>query len=658
LNKAERKTARDDLTNRAASIALKWQSGVLPHVRDENERKTALREMTDIVEQAIGSIFGSPFDPQAARELGARASKFRSQPSDFLGRTLEIITFELTRDLAPDKLYSIFPSVTSFTANFSAGYHEASLSNLLTDKEMAREAIMSDLLEVDEKLRSTNERLEALVEERTHQLKNLNESLSAEVQSRRDTEEDLKRRDDLLTAVFDTTLIWTGLLEPDGRIILPNKQTLDYVGLKKEDLIGVYFWETPWWENVPSIKKRFKDSIARARKGEYIRFDIQHNDNEGNVHDIEFSIRPVKNDTGEVVYLIPEGVDITRRKNIERELQEARDKLKDFLDNASDIIYSIDASGTITYVSQQISILDLTPEQVIGKNIDSIMDFLHPQDQEMARDGLKRRFQEFDESSHIYRFIDPSGKVHWVEDGIKIIRDDNGKMVRINGVLRDITERKHVEEELIKLNEVLRLINRIMRHDIKNRLTVVYALIGLLMERKVYDPAILKYAVTSVKRSIELTRRMAELESLVQASKDRKDFDLQPLIDNIAKDYPLKTTIKGDCRISADDALSSVFDNLIANAVVHGRASSLEVEISREDGRCTVDLSDNGKGMPDKVEGMLFHEDFSWGEEKGSGLGLFIVSKIMERYGGSVMLGESKGSGARFILEFPVQEED
>jgi len=654
LNKAELRTARENLTSRASTIALKWQNGTITLAADEKEKKAVLSEMTDIVDQTIGSVFGGTFDPQVAWELGARASRFRNQPSDFLGRTLEIITFELTRDLAPEKLYSIFPNVTSFAANFSAGYHEGSLSNILTDKDMASEAIMSDLLEVDEKLRSTNERLEALVEERTSQLKKLNESLSAEVRSRKDTEEDLKRRESLLTAVFDTTFMWTGLMEPDGKIILPNKQTLDFVGLKKEDLIGVYFWETPWWGKDPDVKGKFKDSIARARRGEYIRFDFQHEDLEGNVHDIEFSIRPVKNEAGDVVYLIPEGLDITRRKNIERELKEARDKLREFLDNTSDVMYSFDADGTVTYVSQQISKLGLTPDQVMGQHINYLLDFMPPQDKESVAESFRKRFEEFDDTPHIHRFIDRSGKVQWIESAVKIVKDDEGRLVRINGILRDITKRKHVEEELIKLNEVLRLINRIMRHDIKNRLTVVYALIGLLMERKVYDPAILKYAVTSVKRSIELTRRMAELESLVQASKDRKEFNLRPLIRNIAKDYPLKTTIRGDCRITADDALSSVFDNLIANAVVHGRASSLQVDIISEPGRCTVDISDNGSGMPDKIKGMLFHENFSWGEEKGSGLGLFIVSRIMERYGGFVKLGESKGTGARFILEFPL----
>ncbi|MGA1820408.1 MAG: PAS domain S-box protein [Thermoplasmatota archaeon] len=658
MNKTDRNDVMDELLSRAVAIASKWQKGALPRTPEENGQEIVQNEMAEMVALTIRTVLDIPFDPQASRELGVRASRLKNRPPDFLGRTLEILTFELTRDLDRDQLHSIFPSITSHTASFSSGYIEATLSHVLSDRDMASDAIMSDLLEVDERLRQTNEHLEALVEQRTSQLKTLNESLSAEIEMRKKTEEDLKRRDTLLTAAFDTTLMWTGLLDPDGRIILPNQQSADFIGCSREDLIGVYFWETPWWEKLPLLKERVKDSIVRARKGEYIRFDVQHEDLEGNIHDIELSIRPVKNETGDVVYLIPEGVDITRRKNIERELQEARDKLRDFLDNTSDIMYSIDAGGTITYVSQQIEKLGLTQEQVVGQKIDNLVNFLHPQDREMARESLESRYKDFNDSSKIYRFIDLSGKVHWVEDGIIIVKDENGNLVRINGILRDITDRKQAEEELIKLNEVLRLINRIMRHDIKNRLTVVYALIGLLMERKVYDPAILKYTVTSVKRSIELTRRMAELESLVQASKDKKEFDLNPLIRDIANDYPLKTTIKGDCRIVADDALASVFDNLIANAVVHGRASSLDVEITCEDSRVTVDISDNGSGMPDKIKGMLFHENFSWGEEKGSGLGLFIVSKVMERYGGSVDIGESKGTGARFILQFPLPDQD
>ncbi|MGA1873406.1 MAG: PAS domain S-box protein [Thermoplasmatota archaeon] len=656
MEPTESSILRDGMIRRIPSIARNWQAGAVPLDPGDNGVDAVRSEMVEILTRAVDTLLPGPFDPQVARELGTRCSRFRNRSSDFLGRTLDILTFELTRDLEPQELGSLFPDLTSLVANLSEGYHQAVRSEILNDQGMVSDAIMKDLFQVDERLRETNEHLEAMVRERTSQLEKLNRELVSEIETRKKTEETLKRRDELLSAAFDTTMMWTGLLEPDGRIILPNQQSADFVNMKKEDLVGLLFWETPWWKDDPELREKVKRSISKARRGEDIRFDVQHSDLDGSLHDIELSIRPVKNEYGEVIYLIPEGVDITRRKDIERKLQEARDKLKDFLDNTSDILFSIDGEGTITFVSQGVERLGLERDHVVGQNISSLVSFLHPQDHEAARYFLDKRFDEMDDTTRVYRYLDKDGKVHWVEDGIRIIKDEEGNMVSINGVLRDITERKEVEEELLKLNEVLRLINRIMRHDIKNRLTVVYGLIGLLMERKVYDPAIMKYTVTSVKRSIELTRRMAELESLVVISKDRKEFELNPMIRKIAADYPLKTKVHGNCRIIADDALTSVFENLISNAVKHGRASSLQVNIRSDGGSCVIDISDNGKGMPDKIKGMLFHENFSWGEEKGSGLGLFIVSKVLERYGGTVRLGESKGTGARFIIEVPVNE--
>ncbi|MGA1866011.1 MAG: PAS domain S-box protein [Thermoplasmatota archaeon] len=647
----------EDLRKEAPGIAEKWMDGAFRGLTKEEEREGLLSTLTDLVDRAVQIIYMGPFDPQEAREIGTTASALSSSAPDFLGRSLDIIVFEITRKLPPYLFPSLFPDITSFMANFSDGYHEASRASILKDQSSTYEAIMNDLKEADKMLRMTNEHLEAVVDERTSQLKKLNENLRSEIQTRKETEERLRKRDDLLSAAFDTTLIWMALLDPEGRMLLLNQQAADFIGKDKDELVGCLFWEASWWENDPPLKERIEGAIKRARMGEYIHFDVEHYNLMERLRDIELSVRPVKNEHGKVLYIIIEGIDITWRKDKERNLKNSRDELQDFMENTSDLLFSMKVDGDITYLSRPIRDLGLDIDRTISQNANLLIERLHPLDQGPARESLRKRIEELDDTPRIYRYLDHKKKVHWMEERVRIVCGEDGRPVSINGVLRDITTRKEAEEELLKLNEVMRLINRIMRHDIKNRLAVVYGLLGFLMERGAFDPAILKYIITSVKRSIELTKRMAELESLIFKSRDKKEFDLKALILEIATEYPLSTRVHGDCRIVADDALSSVFDNLISNAVVHGRASSLDVRISSKKGRCIVDISDNGRGIPENVRGLLFHEDFSWGEEKGFGLGLYIVSKVLERYGGSVELGESRGAGARFILEFPLQEQ-
>jgi PAS domain S-box-containing protein len=117
--------------------------------------------------------------------------------------------------------------------------------------------------------------------------------------------------------VFDTTFLWAGLLDPQGRLILPNKAALDFMGLKKEDVIGQFFWETPWWEHSKVFQDKVRKAIFETKKGSASDFDVFHIDPDGNRQDVHFSIRPVKNNVGEIIYMIVEGYLINDRKKME-----------------------------------------------------------------------------------------------------------------------------------------------------------------------------------------------------------------------------------------------------------------------------------------------------------------------------------------------------
>jgi signal transduction histidine kinase len=104
--------------------------------------------------------------------------------------------------------------------------------------------------------------------------------------------------------------------------------------------------------------------------------------------------------------------------------------------------------------------------------------------------------------------------------------------------------------------------------------------------------------------------------------------------------------------VLADEAVSSVFDNLFNNAITHGKADKINVEIKKTKKGCKVRVSDNGLGIPDEIKDKLFEEGFTFGDEGHSGLGLYIVKKTMDSYGGSVHVEDNKPKGTVFILTF------
>jgi PAS domain S-box-containing protein len=122
-------------------------------------------------------------------------------------------------------------------------------------------------------------------------------------------------------AIFNSTYQFIGLLDPDGTVLEVNQSALDSFGAKSTDIVGKLFWETPWWTHSPQLQKRLKDGIMEAARGKLVRFEGEHFSKDGRSIFVDTSLKPVFNEQGEVVMIIPEGRDITERKHAEAEAQ-------------------------------------------------------------------------------------------------------------------------------------------------------------------------------------------------------------------------------------------------------------------------------------------------------------------------------------------------
>lgn len=128
-------------------------------------------------------------------------------------------------------------------------------------------------------------------------------------------------------AIFDHAYQFLGLLSTDGTLLEANNTALRFRGVKEQDVIGKLFWDTPWWIHSAELQERARLAVQKAAKGEFVRFEATHPDAEGGLHYIDFSLKPVTDNTGKVVLLIPEGRDITERKRAEDEKQKLKDEL-------------------------------------------------------------------------------------------------------------------------------------------------------------------------------------------------------------------------------------------------------------------------------------------------------------------------------------------
>jgi hypothetical protein len=130
-------------------------------------------------------------------------------------------------------------------------------------------------------------------------------------------------------AIFNNTFQLTGLLTVEGVLLEANQTALDFAGIKSEDAINRPFWETYWWTISPQTQEELRQAITLAAQGEFIRYEVDILGANNQVATIDFSLRPLHDETGKVVLLIAEGRDITERQAALRERQQAEQALQE-----------------------------------------------------------------------------------------------------------------------------------------------------------------------------------------------------------------------------------------------------------------------------------------------------------------------------------------
>lgn len=226
----------------------------------------------------------------------------------------------------------------------------------------------------------------------------------------------------------------------------------------------------------------------------------------------------------------------------------------------------------------------------------------------------------------------------------------NQKNIQIEQANKELSEKN---KELEIHREHINLINQILRHDIRNNLTVINSAVRLFLKDGTKN---LIHAIqANVSKSLSLINSMQEIEKFMDSNKAVKLIDLRRVINRVAEshfDFDIDISVTGKAEVLADEAVSSVFDNLFNNAITHGKADKINVEIKQIKNDCEVRISDNGLGIPDEIKDKLFEEGFTFGDEGHSGLGLYIVKKTMDSYGGSVSIEDNQPKGSVFILTF------
>jgi len=378
--------------------------------------------------------------------------------------------------------------------------------------------------------------------------------------------------------------------------------------------------------------------------------------------------------------------DLTARKQAEQLLQESNERLREVLENALDASYKRNLlTNTYDYLSPVFAqISGYTPDEFRNLPIETVLDIIHPEDLANVEGIIAESISNTDgtPSQLEYRFKHKDGQYRWFRDRFTVTQNMQGHPAARIGSVSDITNRKQMEEELLRARklESLGVLAGGIAHDFNNLMTVVQGYIELaIMELPANSPAqkMLLTSMSSVHKTQDLTSKLITFSR--GGGPVKEGFDATAILRNAVnmKIADTKVRAKFDFKESLWEAeadefqMKHCFYNLTTNAVEAmpgGGNLAIMVENAlipagkvpelQEGSYLKITFSDEGSGIPKDILVNVFDPYFTTkkiGAQQGLGLGLAVCYSVMKKHGGHITVKSQPGKGTSFVLYLPAR---
>jgi PAS domain S-box-containing protein len=241
------------------------------------------------------------------------------------------------------------------------------------------------------------------------------------------------------------------VLDASGTLVDANEAPLVAGGLALGDVRGKKFWDCPWWTFDDAVRARVREACLRAAAGETVRYDTEVRTVGDARITIDFQIAPLRDAAGQITHLVPSAVDVSQRKEVERELRksEARRRLASEIAQVGTFEWDLEAD--VVHWSPELEALYGLAPGTFGGSCDDWRSFIDPDDLPAVREGAARALQTGAYQGE-WRVRRPDATVRWIEARAVVVRNDAGRPVRMVGANVDVTER-HEREAALRRSE-------------------------------------------------------------------------------------------------------------------------------------------------------------------------------------------------------------
>ena len=410
-------------------------------------------------------------------------------------------------------------------------------------------------------------------------------------------------------------------------------------------------------------------------------FENLYKRKDGSTFEGQLYMSQIKNEKGEIDHLEGFVKDITKRKKSDQLLMESEEKFRGFFENSIVGKSMTTIDGKLNTNKAYCDLLGYEEHELSKLKW---QDITHPDDIQTNQKIIDRIISgEMDSFQWEKRYIHKKGHTIWVHINVKLERDKAGVPLYFITSVVDITEKKQNEEEIIRKNEELTLINAekdkffsVITHDLRGPFNSIMGFTQLLAEivNGKDSPEIVEYADIILKSSEKAMDLLNNLMEWTRSQTGRMKYNpeyfelnifLHPvlqLFDEIAghKSISVTKNLPVSAPVFADKAMiGTIFRNLISNAIKFTQEGG-EVTISAEvsPNNLTVAIRDNGIGIPKESIKRLFRIDQNFStqgtsKESGTGLGLILCKEFVDKNKGKIWVESEEGKGSTFYFTIP-----
>ncbi len=469
---------------------------------------------------------------------------------------------------------------------------------------------------------------------------------------RKRAEDALRQKEQHYRSLIETAGSVVICLSPDHRIFEWNREAERVFGWKKSEVLNQDYFEL----FLPgSVRPKVAEDFSRVLAGETTRgFENPIRTRAGVERILQWNIARLSGIKGEALGIIAIGQDVTEGKESEEALRQSEASLRKAQAIAHLGNYNLRITGLAAdeWSDESQRILGLDPAQGALSLEEHLRRIVHPEDQMLARRVVEQSLANAVAFDVEYRVARPDGSIRYVQSTGEPVFGADGKPVRLVGTLLDVTERKQLQNEILRISE---LEQHRIGQDLHDGLCQHLA--GIELMSRVLEQTLAKKSKSTagqaakiaeyVREAISQTRMLARGLSPVVLESEGLMCALQELASNTEKLFHISCVFRSESSVLIEDIVMAthlyrIAQEAVSNAIKHGKSSHIEIGLFRDGGVLTLVVKDNGVGIAE----VLPHD---------KGMGLRIMRYRAAMINASLALQREPGGGTTIqcFLETP-----